>query len=49
MWESTSSNPPGPVGMSGESETWSSGQIIVITLLSGRCYALLWLLLASSD
>lgn len=34
MWESTNSNPTGPVGMFGKSETGSSGQIIVITLLS---------------
>jgi hypothetical protein len=39
MWESSNSNPPGPVGMFGESETGSSGQIIVITLLSGIRFA----------
>jgi len=35
MWESTNSNPPGPVGMLGKLETGSSGQIKGITLLSG--------------
>ncbi len=35
-WEYTSSKPPGPIIMIGQSETGSSNHIIVIKLFSGR-------------
>jgi hypothetical protein len=47
--QTTNSDPPGPIIMIGQSKTGSSNEIILITLFSRSCTALLCFLPASAN